>query len=69
VFVLRLISPINVSGVLGSFIIKTFTRYKHMHEYCKNHTTNQWHQNAVQSAKSFILEIPINVKMVSGHKK
>ncbi|KAE9537444.1 hypothetical protein AGLY_006467 [Aphis glycines] len=48
-----LFSPINVSGVLGSFIIKSFTRYKHVHEHCKNHLTNQWHQNAIKSAKSF----------------
>lgn len=42
-----LFPPINVSGVLGSFIVKPFTRYKHIHEHCRNHTTNKWHQNAV----------------------
>ena len=64
-----LFPPINVSEVLGSFIIKPYTRYKHMHKHCKNHMTNKWHQNAVKSAKNFSEELPINIKMVSGHKK
>lgn len=40
-----------------------------MHEHCKNHLTNQWHQNANKSAKNITAKIPINIKIVSGHKK
>lgn len=59
----------SVQGVLGSFIVKPFTRYKHLHESCRNHATNQWHQGATKSAKSFSIDIPVDVMMVTGHTK
>lgn len=56
-------------GVLGSFIIKPFTRYKDIHENCRNHISNNWHQGATEAAKSFMEEVLINIMMVSGHQK
>lgn len=28
-------TPPTVQGIQGSFAVRPFTRYKHMHEYCK----------------------------------
>ncbi|KAL4119702.1 hypothetical protein QTP88_012490 [Uroleucon formosanum] len=64
-----LFPPKKVQGVLGSFIIKPFTRYKDIHEGCRNHISNNWHQGATEAAKSFMEEVPINIMMVSGHQK
>lgn len=64
-----LFPPTSVQGVVGSFIIRPFTRYKDMHELCKNHVSNQWHKAAVTSAKSFVEDVPVNLMMVSAHKK
>lgn len=46
-----LFPPKNAQGVLGSFIQTPFKNYKKMHEYCKNHSTNQWHLRAVKEAQ------------------
>lgn len=40
-----------------------------MHEYCKNHVSTQWHKAAVTTAKSFMEDVPVNVLMISAHKK
>ncbi|XP_039307843.1 zinc finger MYM-type protein 1 isoform X1 [Solenopsis invicta] len=56
-------------GVLGLFIIRLFTRYKHIHEYCKNHVSSHWHKVAVIAAKNFTEDLPVQVLMVSAHKK
>jgi len=68
-FVLCSVSTKKVQGVLGSFIVKPFTRYKDMHESCRNDISNNWHQGAIEAAKSFMDEVPINIMMVSGHQK
>ncbi|XP_060855554.1 zinc finger MYM-type protein 1-like [Metopolophium dirhodum] len=62
-----LFPPKKVQGVLG--FIKPFTRYKDIHEGCRNHISNNWHQGATEAAKSFMEEVPINIMMVSGHQK
>ncbi|XP_075165818.1 uncharacterized protein LOC142238144 [Haematobia irritans] len=38
-----LFPPKNVKGVLGSFAVKPFTRYQHMHDKCRSHVSNKWH--------------------------
>jgi hypothetical protein len=40
-----------------------------MHESCRNHISNNWHQEATEAAKSFMKEVLINIMMVSGHQK
>jgi hypothetical protein len=49
-----LFPPKKVQGVLGSFIIKPFIRYKDIHESCRNHISNNWHQRVTEAAKSFM---------------
>lgn len=56
-------------GVLGSFIIRPFTRYKDIHEYCKNHISTHWHKKAVIATKNFTEDLPVHVMIVSAHKK
>lgn len=64
-----LFPPTVVRGVLGSFIVKPFIRYKDMHDACKNHASSQWHKSSTKAAKSFIEDVPVDVMMISGHKK
>lgn len=64
-----LFPPTVVKGLLGSFIVKPFTRYKHMHDSCKNHASSQWHKSSTKAAKSFIEDVPVDIMMISGHKK
>lgn len=61
--------PITVQGVLGSFIVKPFDKYKDLHQACKSHALSQWHQASTMSAKSFMDDVPVNIQMISGHDK
>ncbi|XP_035221972.1 52 kDa repressor of the inhibitor of the protein kinase-like [Stegodyphus dumicola] len=40
-----------------------------MHEACKNHFSDQWHRACVIAAKNFLENEPVNVRLVSEHKK
>ncbi|XP_031637258.1 zinc finger MYM-type protein 1-like, partial [Contarinia nasturtii] len=63
-----LFPPTVVQGVLRSFIVTPFTRYKNMHEECKNHAQSKWHKQATTSANSFLNVLPVNVVAISGHQ-
>lgn len=64
-----LFPPTIVQGVLGAFIKTPFVRYKQMHEACKNHASSRWHMDSMSVAKDFMENVPVDVIMVSGHKK
>ena len=64
-----LFPPINVHGVVGSFIVRPFTRYKDMHEFAKTHTSSRWHKSAAEAAKCFAENMPVDVQLISGHQK
>lgn len=64
-----LFPPTTVQGVLGAFMITPFVRYKHMHDACKNHASSKWHLDSTKAAKSFVEDIPVNVQVISEHKK
>lgn len=59
----------TVRGVLGSFVVRPFTKYKRMHEFCKSHVGSSWHLTAMKAMHSFMVEVPIDIQMVSAHKK
>ncbi|XP_030762677.1 zinc finger MYM-type protein 1-like [Sitophilus oryzae] len=63
-----LFPPTNVQGVLGSFIVRPFTRYKDMHEFAESHTSSQWHKSAATAAKPFDENLPVDVQLISAHK-
>lgn len=63
-----LFPPTNVKGVLGSFIVNPFQRYKDLHESCRVHVGIKWHQISTKSAKSFTDSVPVDAMMVSGHQ-
>lgn len=63
-----LFPPTLVQGVVGAFIAMPFTRYKHMHENCRNHAKSQWHQQSIKSAKHFMDDVPVDVQTISGHR-
>lgn len=58
-----------VKGVLGAFVVSPFTKYKKMHEACKNHATSQWHQASMKVAKSLTDDVPVNIQLMSGYQK
>lgn len=64
-----LFPPINPQGVIGSFIVTPFQKYKNLHQACKNHAASKWHQTSTMSAKQFKQSVPVNVQMISGHEK
>lgn len=64
-----LFPPTLIKGVLGGFMVNAFTKYKDMHERCKNHASSQWHRASTQAAKDFTQSVPVDVMMVSGHQK
>ena len=45
--------PIN-RGTQGSFINKTYTKYRKFHDAAKGHAQSAWHKNAVKDAHNFI---------------
>lgn len=64
-----LFPPTVVKGVMGAFMVKPFTKYRDLHDSCRNHATSQWHRVSMQSAKDFTESIPVDVMMISGHQK
>lgn len=63
-----LFPPSVVQGVLGAFIVTPFTKYKDMHDSCKNHMKSQWHKRSTESAKRFMDDVPVDVQAISGHQ-
>lgn len=59
----------TVKGVLGSFIVRPFTKYKDIHEACRNHSTSQWHMLATESARAFTHEVPVDIQVQKFHHK
>lgn len=64
-----LFPPVNVQGVLGAFIVKSFDNYKHMHDACKIHASSNWHKTSTKTAKNYLETVSVNVMMISGHAR
>lgn len=58
-----------VQGVLGAFVVRPFTRYRNLHEACRNHATSSWHISATTAANHFAKAKPVDVLMQTGHEK
>lgn len=58
-----------VRGVLGAFVTTAFSKYKDLHDACKNHQKSQWHVASLKAAKSFTDAVPVDAQMISGHQK
>lgn len=54
----------TVRGVLGSFMVRPFNKYKNIHEQCRNHMETHFHKDAVQSARLFLQNLPVDVQLV-----
>lgn len=55
----------TVKGVLGSFIIRPFTKFKDVHEDCRNHVATNFHKTATAAAKAFLEDVPVDVQVQS----
>jgi hypothetical protein len=64
-----LFPPKIVAGILGSFVTRSFNRFKNIHEYCNKHVSSQYHQSAVIDAKNFSEQMPVDVMMKTAHQK
>lgn len=64
--------PPNVSsfrGVLGSFIVKPFCKFKDIHDQCKKHAETHIHKAAIESARSFMQGLPVDVQLNNYSQK
>lgn len=59
----------TMKGGWGSFIIRPFTKYKDVHDYCKAHVKTQGHQAAMASAKSFLEAVPVDIQLDQSSQK
>lgn len=64
-----LFPPKTVVGVLGSFVIRPFCRFKYIHEYCVKHVSSQYHKSAVTDAKHLSEKMPVDIMMNTAHQK
>lgn len=53
----------SVRGVLGSFIIRPFCKFKDVHEYCRKHADTHFHKTALEAARSFLANVPVDVQI------
>lgn len=58
-----------VQGVLGGFVVHAYTKFKNMHDACKNHAVSSWHQASMKAAIDFSTFVPVDVQMITAHKK
>nr|CAI5829484.1 unnamed protein product [Callosobruchus analis] len=62
--------PIStVRGILGSFMVRPYLKFKNMHEDCRKHATTNLHQTATNAAKNFLENVPVDIQLQSGHQK
>lgn len=62
-------APGSFKGVLGSFIVKPFIKFKNIHEDCRKHATTNLHLSATAAAKALLENVPVDIQMQSFHRK
>lgn len=53
----------SVRGVLGSFIVRPFSKFKDVHEHCKKHVETHFHKSALDAARLFLTSMPVDVQV------
>lgn len=56
-------NPNSFRGVLGSFTIRPFCKYKDIHEQCRKHIETHFHKEALKAAKAFLEGLPVDVQV------
>lgn len=64
-----LFKPPVVRGVVSYFVLRPFTKFKNIHDYCNSHASSNVHKEATLSAKLFLEQNPVDMQMQSGHEK
>lgn len=59
----------TVKGVLGSFMVRPYMKFKDIHEDCRKHVSSHYHKTSTAAAKSFLENVPVDVQLQSGHQK
>lgn len=57
----------NIQGHQDSFVVRPFLKYKNIHEYCSSHSESKWHKQAVEAAKIFVDNVPVDVQIQTAH--
>nr|XP_034953360.1 uncharacterized protein LOC118075466 [Zootoca vivipara] len=58
----------TVKGVLGSFIVRPYRKFKDIHEDCRKHGSH-YHKTSTAAAKVFLENVPVDVQLQSDHQK
>lgn len=56
-------NPNSFRGILGSFTIRPFCKFKDIHEQCKKHIETHFHKEALKAAKSFLEGVPVDLQL------
>lgn len=56
-------NPNSFRGILGSFVIRPFCKFKDIHDQCKKHMEVCFHKAALESAKSFLENVPVDAQL------
>lgn len=64
-----LFPPVTVKGVLGSFMVRPYIKFKDIHEDCRKHVGSHYHKTSTAAAKEFLENVPVDVQLQSGHQK
>lgn len=56
-------NPNSFRGVLGSFTIRPYNKFKDIHERCKKHMETHFHKAALEAAKSFLESVPVDLQL------
>ena len=62
-------APGTVKGVLGSFIIAAYTKFKNMHEDCRKHSESHYHKGSTLKAKTLLENVPVDIKITKWTSK
>lgn len=59
----------TVKGVLGSFMVRPYMKFKDIHEDCRKHVGSHYHKSSTAAAKAFLENAPVDVQLQIGHHK
>jgi len=56
-------NPNSFHGVLGSFVVKPFCKFKDFHEHSKKHMETHIHKTAQEAARLFLENVPVDAQI------
>jgi hypothetical protein len=53
----------TVKGVLGSFMVRSYVKFKDIHDDCRKHVSSHYHKTSTAAAKAFLENVPVDVQL------